>query len=112
MCRSYGRALLHLGQPGPAARQWERRARLDPAVNRNSDVMLALAYWADGQREEAVRIFNAAVARQPERWAGRDSAPASAADWTETEKTILLELQDARRRLYSAPADSSASQDP
>ena len=98
--RSYGWALLNLGEYAAAARQWERWSELDPAVPSNSGYHLALAYWADGQKEVALKIFNGAVARHPDRWISRDYACRFHADWTTKELNIMCELYDAWQRIY------------
>ncbi len=104
---SYGWALLNLGKFTEAARQWEQMAEIDPAVPGTEDYRLALAYWADGQKDAALKIFNAAVARQPSAWITRDHAARFTSHWTEKEKAILFELHDAWRRIYPPPATAA-----
>jgi len=66
---------------------------------------LALAYWAAGQKEQALKIFNATVARVPGCWISRDHARRYTAQWTEKEKAILFSLHDAWCRIYTPPAN-------
>ncbi|HOU20836.1 MAG: redoxin domain-containing protein [Kiritimatiellae bacterium] len=102
---SYGWALLNLGEYDQAARQWEIMGELDEAVPPNGDHHLALAYWAAGQKEQALKIFNATVARVPGCWISRDHARRYTAQWTEKEKAILFSLHDAWCRIYTPPAN-------
>lgn len=102
---SYGWALLNLGAYEQAVRQWETMGKLDPTIPPNGDHHLALAYWAAGQKEKALKIFNETVAREPGFWISRAHARRYSANWTEKEKAILFGLYDAWRRIYSPPAD-------
>lgn len=102
---SYGWALLNLGEYDEAARQWEIMGELDETIPPQGDHHLALAYWAGGQKEQALKIFNETVARNPGFWITREHASRYTAKWTEKEKSILFALYDAWCRIYSPPAD-------
>ena len=104
---NYGRALLILGDADEAARQWEQMAELDKSVPASADYRLALAYWAADVKDDALQIFNNAVASYPHRWFSREHARAFSSLWTEKEKAILFELYDAWSHIYTPPADAS-----
>ena len=91
----YGWALLNLGDCAGAAKQWKRWLELDKTVPPEADYHLALAYWGDGQKEKALEIFNAAVAREPNFWISREHAGRYSARWTEKEKNVVYGLYDA-----------------
>ncbi|HHX98643.1 MAG: thioredoxin domain-containing protein [Kiritimatiellia bacterium] len=101
---NYGRALLILGDADEAARQWEQMAELDKSVPASADYRLALAYWAADIKDDALQIFNNAVASYPHRWISREHAHAFSSLWTEKEKAILFELYDAWSHIYTPPA--------
>ncbi|MGD9782350.1 MAG: tetratricopeptide repeat protein, partial [Kiritimatiellia bacterium] len=100
----YGWALLNLDDCAGAAKQWKRWLKLDKTVPPEADYHLALAYWGDGQKEKALKIFNAAVAREPNFWISREHAGRYTARWTEKEKAAVYGLYDAWSRVYSPPA--------
>jgi len=104
---SYGWALLNLGDFAGAAKQWERWLELDKTIPPEADYHLALAYWGGGQKEKALEIFNAAVAREPGFWISREHARRYTALWTEKEKAIVYGLYDAWCRVYSPPANAA-----
>ena len=92
---NYGWDLYRQGQTEPALEQWLACAS---SVRGNAAWVpptFALALWKQGEREQAVKWYAAAVRTEPAQWSDSAQFARLLPTWREDERALLAEVQKA-----------------
>jgi tetratricopeptide (TPR) repeat protein len=89
---SRGWSLVNLDDPRGALAAWAEAARLHGGTPHWVPYTYALGLWALGERDAALRWYDAAVASYPEEWGTRRGMNAMTAHWNPKERALMKAL--------------------
>ena len=92
---NYGWDLYRLGEHDAALAQWTALLQSRKVEADWMPPTFALVLWQLDHKAEAVQWYAAAVRTRPDRWNGSDQYPALLPDWSDEDRAVLVEVQQA-----------------